>query len=248
MERRKEENMITTILLDLDGTLLPMEQETFVQAYFKLLAAKMAPHGYDPKRLVDAIWKGTKAMIGNDGSRSNEEAFWNCFADIFGEKVRDDLPLFDEFYREDFQQAQTACGHTPEAAKLIAWLREQGWRLVLATNPIFPQAATESRMRWAGVSPEDFVYYTTYETTGYCKPNPDYYRDILKRLGLTPEECVMIGNDVDEDMVAESLGMRVFLLTDCLINAKQADVSRWPRGGFAELREWLSDLRNGEAR
>ncbi|MDO4317693.1 MAG: HAD family hydrolase [Lachnospiraceae bacterium] len=240
--------MITTILLDLDGTLLPMEQEAFVQAYFKLLAAKMAPHGYDPKRLVEAIWTGTKAMVGNDGSRSNEEAFWNCFADIFGEKVRDDLPLFDEFYREDFQKAQSACGHTPEAAALIAWLKERGYRLVLATNPIFPRVATESRMRWAGVSPDDFLLYTTYETTGFCKPNPEYYRDILTKLSLNAEECVMVGNDVEEDMAAERLGMRVFLLTDCLINAKQAELSGYAKGSFRELRDWLSKLRSGEAR
>lgn len=235
--------MIRTVLLDLDGTLLPMNQEVFVQAYFKLLAAKMAPHGYDPKKLVEAVWAGTRAMVGNDGSRSNEEAFWNCFAGIFGERVRNDLPLFEAFYRNEFQQAQSSCGHTPEATKLISWLREQGYRLVLATNPIFPRVATESRMRWAGISPDDFLLYTTYETTGYCKPNPEYYRDILKKLSLRAEECVMVGNDVEEDMVAKSLGMQVFLLTDCLINAKQADISQYPNGSFAELKNWLSGQR-----
>ncbi len=235
--------MIRTVLLDLDGTLLPMNQEVFVQAYFQLLAAKMASHGYDPKKLVEAVWAGTRAMVGNDGSRSNEEAFWSCFAEIFGERVRNDLPLFEEFYRNEFQQAQSSCGHAPEAAELISWLREQGYRLVLATNPIFPRVATESRMRWAGISPDDFLLYTTYETTGYCKPNPEYYRDILKKLSLRAEECVMVGNDVEEDMVARSLGMQVFLLTDCLINAKQADISQYPNGSFAELKKWLSGQR-----
>ena len=44
--------MITTVLFDLDGTLLPMDQEVFVKDYFGRIAAKVAPAGYDPKRLI----------------------------------------------------------------------------------------------------------------------------------------------------------------------------------------------------
>ena len=58
-----------------------------------------------------------------------------------------------------------------------------GHRVALATNPIFPAVATESRIRWAGLAPETFAWYTTYENIGYCKPNPDYYREILRYLG-----------------------------------------------------------------
>ena len=80
----KETNtVITTVLFDLDGTLLPMDQDTFTHGYFKLLAAKLAPHGYEPKQLVEAIWTGTEAMVRNDGSRTNEAAFWNKFASIY---------------------------------------------------------------------------------------------------------------------------------------------------------------------
>jgi phosphoglycolate phosphatase-like HAD superfamily hydrolase len=59
--------MITTVLFDLDGTLLPMDQDAFTRGYFKFLAAKLAPHGYEPKQLVEAIWTGTEAMVRNDG-------------------------------------------------------------------------------------------------------------------------------------------------------------------------------------
>ena len=110
-----------------------------------------------------------------------------------------------------------------------------GLRVALATNPIFPAVATESRIRWAGLEPEDFELYTTYENIGYCKPNPDYYREIAKRLGVQPEECLMVGNDVTEDMVAQSIGMQVFLLTDCLINKERKDISLYPRGSFLQL-------------
>ena len=111
--------------------------------------------------------------------------------------------------------------------------------MVLATNPLFPAIATHSRIRWAGLNPDDFEHITTYENSSYCKPNPDYYREILSKLNLKPEECVMVGNDTVEDMIAETLGMKVFLLTDCLINKPSADISTWPNGGFPELKAYL---------
>ena len=122
---------------------------------------------------------------------------------------------------------------------------DKGYRLVLATNPIFPAIATESRIRWAGLEPKDFEFYTTYENSGYCKPNPDYYREILNRLQVSPGECLMVGNDVTEDMVAETLGMKVFLLTDCLINKEEKDISVYPNGSFEQLLAFVEQLSGG---
>lgn len=233
---------VKAVLFDLDGTLLPMDQEQFVKAYLSHMAAKMAPHGYDPKQLVETIWKGTAAMIKNDGSSRNENVFWNQFTNVFGQESLKDLPLFEEFYRKEFGLVREVCGHSPLAARVITRVQEKGLRAVLATNPIFPAIATENRMRWAGLSPEDFELYTTYENSRYCKPNPAYYRDILDRLGLSPEECVMVGNDVQEDMITQTMGMRVFLLTDCLIDREKTDLSRYPNGGFEQLLAFIDAL------
>ena len=229
----------TTILFDLDGTLLPQDQDVFLKSYFKRLVAKLAPHGYDPDQTVKAIWQCTAAMIGNDGSCTNEQAFWRDFAKIFGEHVLNDIPLFDDYYRHEFQLVAHDCGFNPKAGECIAALREKGFRLVLATNPLFPSIATESRIRWAGLNKDDFELYTTYENSRFCKPNLEYYREILVRLRLQPEECLMVGNDVGDDMAARELGMQVFLLTDCLINKANADISQYPHGGFDELMAWI---------
>lgn len=234
--------MITTILFDLDGTLLPMDMDECMRAYMGTLAAKMAVHGYEPEALVKNVWKGTGAMAANDGKRSNEEVFWDFFSGIYGQDVRKDEPLFEEYYRVEFQQVKDACGFTPWSGEIIKKLKEMGYRLVLATNPLFPAIATQSRIRWAGMDPKDFSLVTTYENSRHCKPNPDYYRDILDTLELTPEECLMVGNDVVEDMAAEQLGMKVFLLTDCLINKFGADISRFPNGSFPELMAFICSL------
>ena len=233
--------MIKLVIFDLDGTLLPMDQEVFTKDYFKRLAAKLLPHGYQADQLVDGIWAGTAAMVKNDGTCTNEEAFWRRFVQIFGEKALADKPIFDEYYRVEFQQVAEVCGCSAEAKATIEELKKRGYRIALATNPIFPAIATESRIRWAGLEPEEFELYTTYENTCYCKPNPDYYRDLLQRLDCQAEECLMIGNDVEEDMIAESIGMKVFLLTDCMINKKERDISVFPHGGFKDLLQYLDN-------
>ena len=230
---------IKTVMFDLDGTLLPMDQDQFTKYYFGLLAKKLAPYGYDAEQLTGGIWAGTAAMVKNDGSCTNEEAFWKKFCAIMGEKVLEDKPLFEEFYRVEFQGARASCGFAPQAAGLVKKLKAAGYRVLLATNPIFPAIATESRIRWAGLEPEDFTLYTTYENACRCKPNPDYYRDILSSMELDGGECLMVGNDATEDTAAELAGMQVFLLTDCLINKENKDISRWPHGGFDQLEKFI---------
>ena len=234
---------ITTILFDLDGTLLPMDNDEFTKGYFKLLVKKLAPYGYEPQKLIDGIWAGTAAMVKNDGTKSNEQAFWEKFSEVFGEKALADKPLFDEFYEKEFQNAKEICGYNPKAAIAVHTIKEMEFQIALATNPIFPSTATESRIRWAGFEPNDFELYTTYENIGYCKPNPDYYREIAKRLGVDTEQCLMVGNDVTEDMeAAQKAGMSVFLLTDCLINKERKDISAYPRGSFEQLIDFANKL------
>ncbi len=226
---------IKNVLFDLDGTLLPMDMEEFVRGYFGLLVDKLAPRGYDPKKFIDAIWAGIAAMVKNDGSRTNEAAFWAKFAQIFGEEALKDIPLFEEFYAREFQQARAFCGYNEWAAKAVRAVKASGRRVVLATNPIFPAAGTRSRLGWTGLEPSEFELVTTYENSRFCKPNVNYYRDILDQLDLRPEECLMVGNDMTEDVAAAELGMQVFLITDCLINKEGKDVSAYPHGGFEDL-------------
>lgn len=234
--------MITTCLFDLDGTLLPMDQDTFVKAYFSGLVRAMAPYGYDPALLTKAIGAGTMAMIRNNGSARNEAVFWKTAQAVFGQDLQKDEDRFLHFYENEFQQVSQVCGKNPQAAESIAAIRAMGYRTILATNPLFPPVATYSRVRWAGLEPEDFEWITTYDNSSFCKPNLDYYREILALRGLKPEDCLMVGNDVSEDMVAQALGMRVFLLTDCLINRENRDISVYPNGSFPELISYVKAL------
>lgn len=232
---------IKTIMFDLDGTLLPMDQDIFIKEYFTGLAVKLAPYGYEPEKLIKAIYKGVYTMQTNDGSCTNEKAFWRFFTSVYGEKAAEHEPVFYDFYKNEFQQVAKSCGFNPKAKEIIDLCKEKGLRVVLATNPLFPSIATESRMRWAGLDKSDFEYFTVYENSRFCKPNIEYYKEIIEKIGADPKDCAMIGNDVVEDMVAENLGMKVFLLTDDIINKNNVDISVYPNGGFDELKRWIEE-------
>ena len=231
---------ITTVLFDLDGTLLPMDQDHFVKMYFGLLAKTMAPD--DPEALIKAVWVGTKAMMTNDGSKTNEDAFWDTYCQLLGEDRRADEPAFRSFYENQFELVRNACGFNPKAAETIALVKSRGLKTALATNPLFPRTATQARARWAGLNLDDFELYTTYEDYSHCKPDPRYYQAVLDKLGLTAEECLMVGNDAVEDVAATKLGIQVFLLTDCLINRNGVDIEQYPHGGFDELMAFIENL------
>lgn len=236
----KEMAMIKTILFDLDGTLLSMDQDAFTKAYFKSLAEYLVPFGYEPKELIDEVCQGTYAMVKNRGEKTNESVFWEVFTKKCVNAEQDKL-LFDKFYLTKFDELKKVCSFDKQAGKIIKLLKSKGFRLVLASNPVFPKVAQESRMRWAGLDVEDFDYITCYENSSYCKPNPAYYTAIAQTLGVAPEECLMVGNDVDEDMVAESTGMKVFLLTNCLINRSRKNISVYPKGNFEQLLTYLEE-------
>jgi len=225
------------ILFDLDGTLLPMDLDEFICTYFNLLAKRFSQ--YDPKAFVNAVWQGTKAMITNDGTMTNETRFWNVFSDIMGPEVLGHDEEFTDFYRTDFHKTRAITGENPLAKQIIRLAHERADKVILATNPLFPPCGVESRLSWIGLSPDDFDDITTYDNCSFCKPHPSYYLDICARNNLKPADCLMVGNDLREDAWgASQVGIRTHIVTDSLIT-HDLDLNDWSHSTFAELHKYL---------
>ncbi len=237
---------LKSVWFDLDGTLLPMDLQVLLDAYFSSLSRTLSSEGYEPKELIRNIWQATRSMMRNDGSRTNEQVFWEAMNALYPEKTPLDPAPFERFYQEQYDALSSVCGFQPDASSLIASLKEEGFALILATNPVFPRIAIETRMRWAGVSPDSFDLITTYENSASCKPSQDYYRSVLENSGCAPENCVMIGNDVEEDLPAEQIGVKTFLVTDCLINRYGTSPDLFSHGSFSEILPWIQNHFRGK--
>jgi hypothetical protein len=175
----------------------------------------MAPLGYEASELVSGIWSGVNAILQGDPNTTGEERFWTEFARIFGPRVYEDKAMIDDFYTHEFHNASIVTHRTPLARAAVDLAHQKGAKVVLATNPIFPLCAVHSRLQWAGLTPED--------------------------LGLTPSRCLMIGNDVGEDIQsAQSLGLATFLIEDCILG-DPTEVTT-PSGTFEDCIHFLENL------
>ena len=231
---------MNTVLFDLDGTLLPMEQEAFVQRYISLLSAKTAACGVEPKTMVKALWLGTEVMIKNDGAASNRQRFWDCFAAELGQGIRALEPMINDFYSQEFDAARDATKPNPLARQVVDILVAKGYTLALATNPLFPSVAIDTRLKWVGLNRADFAYISDYENSCYCKPHPEYFHAVLKELGKRPAEALMVGNSPSEDMAAKNLGLEVYLITDFIEG--EGDHTLFPHGSFAEFASYVEQM------
>mgnify|MGYP002590511781 FL=1 len=226
---------LDTILFDLDGTLIPMDQDVFLQAYFSRIRQRAVQLGLDPAAFMQALFKGTQAMLQGDRARTNYQRFWEAFTQDMGAEYRALEDPLTDFYATDFNQIQSLMDPPPDAPGLMGCLRAKGYTLILATNPLFPLVAIDSRLGWVGLSAQDFCLVTTYENSHFCKPNLAYYQDILRQAGKTPQQCMMVGNNPLEDMAAGQLGLSLFLVTGHLENPQNLDTSAYPQGDFSAL-------------
>lgn len=234
--------MLNTILFDLDGTLAPFFQDDFIHTYFKLLVRRLSPMGYDGDKLIQSLWNGVDAMIRNDGAVTNRQIFWNVFTRELGMQALALESILDDFYAREFDGTRSILREDADRSGLIRGLREKGYTLVLATNPIFPAVAVETRLSWVGLAGTDFDYVTTYENSRRSKPNPGYYLDILSRIGKQGADCLMVGNNPVDDMAALKAGLSAFLVTDYLENPGNLPVEGYPHGSFRNLAASLEKL------
>ena len=234
--------MIDTILFDLDGTLLKCSQEAFVRVYFSEIKKVFVDLGMDGDLAITAVWAGTKAMLTNDGTELNSVKFWRMFAEclqLSDTDIVDIEAVCDRFYTNDFNKLKELMEPTDIPGRLINELNRKGYKLVLATNPVFPECAVHSRLFWIGLKPEDFAHITHYANSSFCKPNLGYYQEIFNTIKKSPEQCLMIGNNPVEDMIVGKLGTDTYLVTDFLENETDLDISAFRFGSLSDLEEYL---------
>jgi FMN phosphatase YigB (HAD superfamily) len=233
--------MIKHVLFDLDGTLIHFDHILFVKNYVSLLSKKLA-HLTDPIKFSEQLLTATGLMIqSTDGSKTNAEIFWD-YLNTNTKLPKETLdPLIESFYDNDFEQLKEIVT-VPEILPIINKIIKKNIPITVATNPVFPMKAVKNRLAWAGLQDIDFQLITTYESSHYCKPSLLYFQEIADTLRAKPEECLMIGNDVSEDLAAGKIGMKTYLLTDYLLNRHNIKIQADYVGTVADLTQDIDHI------
>lgn len=230
---------IKAVLFDLDGTLLPMDTDAFVESYVKLLAKEIA-HVIEPEKFVKALWSATHSMIGDTNpDKSNEQVFEEAFLSLIALKKEDIWPILDEFYVKSFPKLVQFTQPNQLGRQVVEEVLAQNKKVAIATNPLFPKVAIMERLKWASLEDMPFHHVTFYENSFFTKPHTDYYLNICKTLDLEPEQCLMVGNDMQEDMVASKIGMKTFLIKDHLIDRGNHSFQPDWQGSMNDFYQWL---------
>lgn len=231
--------MIRAVLFDLDNTLLTNPTETFVPAYLWALSTYLTPL-VPPEQLVAELLRCVRVMLANtDPTRTLKEVFWAALLPALPVSEAELMPLVDRFYAEAYGRLRVYTQPRPDAPRAVRAAFRAGCDVVIATNPLYPATAILQRLAWAGVPAEEYPYalVTSYEIMHAGKPRPEYFREIVERLGRRPEECLMVGDDLAQDMVARAVGLRTYWITDGLAEVPvQVEADAW--GTLAEFADW----------
>lgn len=205
--------MTLTLLVDLDNTLLGNNMESFIPAYLGALGTYLSER-VPPEKMVANMLNATQKMLANnDPLKTLKEVFDPWFYPPLGLDEVEMRALLAKFYAEHFPHLQNVTQYCPQAPDFVAVANRHGYRVGIATNPLFPLSAITQRLTWAGLSPEDtaFCLVPSYETFHFAKPNPAFFAEFMGQLGWPEGPVVMVGNDPDHDVRgASQMGIAVY--------------------------------------
>ena len=234
--------MRDTFLFDLDGTLLPMDFDKFMELYFYNLGVHF--HGkIEPRQLAKFIMDATGIMVLTKNNQTNEEKFMNHFETLIDGDIQEYREEFNLFYDSLFENVKPSTFASNEIIESVKILKEKGYEVAIATNPLFPLKANHHRIRWAGLDKNDFSYISSFEENKYTKPHIEYYQEVLSSVNKKPEQCYMVGNDVFDDLPAGKLGIETYLITDCLLNSKNLEINTNHQGDYSDFYQFVKNLK-----
>lgn len=202
------------VLFDLDGTLLDLDLRAFLARYFAALEVASSElvderHG-GVEGFMAALQSAVGAMMEPHDGTTNRDVFYARLLESTGVDLAVHWPVYERFYADVFPTLRDTAGPADGGRESVETALELGFKVAIATNPIFPRSAIEQRIAWAGLDDLALPVITTYEEMLACKPSPLYFRQTAEMLGVAPQDCLMVGDDRVLDLGAADVGMRTY--------------------------------------
>lgn len=210
--------MIKAVLLDLDNTLLHNPDRQFATQFLSLLDDYMrAACGIE--QASQFFLQGLRRLASrglDDIETGNQSLLVQLISNGSGRDAGEVQQAFDAFYTECYPELQACISPVEGAAELVLELHRLGYTLVITTNPLYPEVAVRERMRWAGLPDQQDLYHlvTGSDLMRFAKPHPAYYAEVLARVGIEPDEAVVVGDSLKNDILpSHTVGLHTFHVT-----------------------------------
>lgn len=234
--------MDLTLLIDLDDTLLGNEINDFIPVYLQALSGHMSEYA-EPGEFTRQLMAGTQLMINNERpDLTLKQVFDEYFYPAIGVDAKEAHAIIEDFYIKLYPSLKPHTQLHPESVDFIQQSIQRGYKLAIATNPLFPYLATSQRLEWAGLNPQefDFEFVSTYEDFHFAKPNVAYYAECMGKMGWPESGALMIGNDLELDILpAKELGLKVFAVSTPRGDKPEDLPSDIPSGSISSVIPWI---------
>jgi beta-phosphoglucomutase len=207
--------MIKGVLFDMDGVLVDSEPFICKAAImmFAELGVSVKPEDFHPfvgmgeNRYIGGVadYHGVRVEIDKVKARTYE---------IYGNIVKGKLSSL------------------PGTHEFIARCRKKGFRLALATSA--DRVKMEVNLREIGLPPETFQYIVTGLDVEKKKPFPDIYMKAAEKIGLAPDECLVVEDAVSGIKAGNAAGCRCLAVTSSFTAADLAEAD-WICGSLLEV-------------
>lgn len=207
--------MIKAVLFDLDDTLLDINLIAFVARYALGQARILARATRTPLPVASCALTRAYLSIDSQTRRdglTNAQLFEHTLSrrlgtDVSLPELQDALAFYDEQCVPRMQEGLVSARPRKGAQAILDAARSLGLTVALATNPCFTPMVDKVRLSWADLDPTQFARISHLENSSRTKPSAHYYQEFITHLGLTPQECLMVGNDASRDFPRPACGL-----------------------------------------
>lgn len=206
-------NKIECFFFDLDGTLLNIPDQDFELEYSRLIASSFIDT-YNPETFFSYFLPSVEAlMMHKDYNSYVIESFLSKFSELSGMGKEDVWDRLHSFYTNEFGELQKLVKPSTVPKELIQEIQSQNKKVILATNPVFPEIATRQRVEWAGLDyNSDFLFVPHVNNSTAVKPDPQYYYNLIDLVNVQPNNILMVGNDYLYDGSASQVGIKTWIV------------------------------------